>query len=57
MSEEKARWRGRQFHNQPELSHQHRFAVEMWQAIGRETSGRIAVRELRAWTPERKRGS
>ena len=37
------RWTARQFHNQPELSHQHRFLVAMWEAVGRETGGRIAV--------------
>jgi TRAP-type transport system periplasmic protein len=38
-----ARWTGRQFHNQPEQSHQHRFLVDMWSDIGAETGGRIAV--------------
>jgi tripartite ATP-independent transporter DctP family solute receptor len=37
------RWTARQFHNQPELSHQHRFLVAMWEVVGRETGGRIAV--------------
>jgi tripartite ATP-independent transporter DctP family solute receptor len=38
-----ARWTGRQFHNQPEQSHQHQFLVDMWSDIGAETEGRIAV--------------
>lgn len=39
----KPRWVGRQFHNQPQLSHQHQFLVDMWDAIERETGGRVAV--------------
>jgi TRAP-type transport system periplasmic protein len=35
--------RGRQFHNQPEDSHQHRFLVEMWQKIQQETDGKIEI--------------
>jgi tripartite ATP-independent transporter DctP family solute receptor len=37
------RWTGRQFHNQPVLSHQHRFLVAMWDAVRRETDGRVAI--------------
>ena len=36
-------WTGRQFHNQPEQSHQHQFLVDMWSDIAAETEGRIAV--------------
>ena len=38
-----AGWTGRQFHNQPEQSHQHQFLVDMWSDIGAETDGRITV--------------
>jgi len=38
-----ARWTGRQFHNQPEQSHQHQFLVDMWSEIAAETGGRVAV--------------
>ena len=34
-------WRARQFHNQPEESHQHRFLVDLWTAVRRETNGRF----------------
>jgi tripartite ATP-independent transporter DctP family solute receptor len=37
------RWSGRQFHNQPEDSHQHRFLVELWEGVSAETGGRLAV--------------
>jgi TRAP-type transport system periplasmic protein len=38
--------RGRQFHNQPVDSHQHRFLVDLWQAVGRETDGKVEVTVL-----------
>lgn len=38
-----AEWRGRQFHNQPEDSHQHRFLVDLWAAVRTETDGRLDV--------------
>ncbi len=37
------RWTGRQFHNQPEESHQHGFLVDMWSDIEAETGGRVVV--------------
>jgi tripartite ATP-independent transporter DctP family solute receptor len=33
----------RQFHNQPEESHQHRFLVELWDEVRRTTSGKVDV--------------
>lgn len=35
--------RARQFHNQPLDSHQHRFLVDLWEAVARETDGKVAV--------------
>jgi TRAP-type transport system periplasmic protein len=35
--------KARQFHNQPADSHQHQFLVELWQAVGRETGGKLDV--------------
>src|SRR5688500_14459766 len=40
------RWRARQFHNQPAESHQHQFLVELWNAVRRETAGRMEVTVL-----------
>jgi tripartite ATP-independent transporter DctP family solute receptor len=37
------RWRGRQFHVLPERSHQHRFLVDLWDGVRRETDGKLAV--------------
>ncbi|MBY0339466.1 MAG: TRAP transporter substrate-binding protein [Acetobacteraceae bacterium] len=37
------RWTGRQFHNQPEDSHQHRFLVELWDGVRAETGGRLSI--------------
>ena len=37
------RWRARQFHNQPAESHQHRFLVDLWDSVRRETAGRMEV--------------
>lgn len=33
----------RQFHNQPEESHQHRFLVDLWDEVRRATGGRLDV--------------
>jgi len=33
----------RQFHNQPEESHQHRFLVDLWEEVRRVTAGRVDV--------------
>jgi TRAP-type transport system periplasmic protein len=33
----------RQFHNQPEESHQHRFLVELWDEVRRATAGKVDV--------------
>ena len=35
-------WTARQFHNQPEQSHQHGFLVKLWDAVRAETGGRFA---------------
>lgn len=37
-----AQWTARQFHNQPEKSHQHEFLVKLWDAVRQETNGRFA---------------
>jgi tripartite ATP-independent transporter DctP family solute receptor len=34
-------WHARQFHNQPEDSHQHKFLVDLWAAVKQETGGRF----------------
>jgi tripartite ATP-independent transporter DctP family solute receptor len=39
-----ARWRGRQFHNQPEDSHIHGFLVALWDAVREESAGRVDIR-------------
>lgn len=36
-------WKARQFHNQPERSHQHEFLVELWDAVRAQTDGKLAV--------------
>lgn len=36
-------WTGRQFHVLPEHSHQHRFLVDLWEAVRAESGGRLAV--------------
>lgn len=38
-----ARWTGRQFHNQPADSHQHRFLVDLWNAVKTETHGDLEI--------------
>ncbi len=38
-----AEWDARQFHNQPEDSHQHRFLVDAWTAVREQTGGRLNV--------------
>ncbi|HWK44538.1 MAG TPA: TRAP transporter substrate-binding protein [Stellaceae bacterium] len=38
-----AEWTARQFHNQPEESHQHRFLVDLWAAVREQTGGRLDV--------------
>ena len=40
------RWAARQFHNQPEDSHQHRFLVMLWDSVRQETNGRLDVAVL-----------
>ena len=35
------RWNARQFHNQPEESHQHQFLVGLWTSVRDETGGRF----------------
>jgi TRAP-type transport system periplasmic protein len=37
------RWTGRQFHNQPEASHEHHFLVDLWNAVRRETRGELDI--------------
>lgn len=34
---------GRQFHNQPEESHQHRFLVDLWRDVHAKTGGRVDI--------------
>lgn len=34
---------GRQFHNQPEESHQHRFLVDLWREVREKTGGRLDI--------------
>jgi tripartite ATP-independent transporter DctP family solute receptor len=36
-------FRGKQLHNQPAESHQHRFLVELWDAVRNETDGKVDV--------------
>jgi tripartite ATP-independent transporter DctP family solute receptor len=36
-------WRGRQFHNQPEKSHQHGFLVDLWDEVRQATAGRLDI--------------
>jgi tripartite ATP-independent transporter DctP family solute receptor len=36
-------WRARQLHTLPPQSHQHGFLVDLWDAVGRETGGRLVV--------------
>jgi len=35
--------RGRQFHNQPEKSHQHQALIDLWEAVKVETDGKVEV--------------
>jgi tripartite ATP-independent transporter DctP family solute receptor len=37
------RWTGRQFHNQPAESHQHRFLVDLWNTVKAETNGDLEI--------------
>jgi tripartite ATP-independent transporter DctP family solute receptor len=37
------RWSGKQFHNQPADSHQHRFLVDLWNAVKAETGGDLEI--------------
>jgi tripartite ATP-independent transporter DctP family solute receptor len=37
------RWTGRQFHNQPEASHQHGFLVDLWHEVSTCTHGRVQI--------------
>jgi len=39
-------WRGRQFHNQPEKSHQHGFLVDLWDEVRNRSGGRLDVAVL-----------
>ena len=43
MASAAPRWTARQFHNQPAESHQHRFLVDLWAEVERESGGRVAV--------------
>ncbi len=42
FADTRAQWTARQFHNQPEQSHQHKFLVKLWDAVRKETNGRFA---------------
>ncbi len=37
------KWAGSQYHNQPALSHQHSFLVDLWAAVARETNGQLQI--------------
>jgi len=39
----RARWSGRQFHNQPLESHTHRFLADLWNAVREETGGALDI--------------
>lgn len=39
----RARWSGRQLHNQPEASHTHGFLVDLWSEVREATGGELAV--------------
>ena len=43
---QKAQWRGRQFHYQPEKSHVHPFLVGLWDAVSEETNGAVDIEVL-----------
>ena len=36
-------WTGRQFHNQPENSQEHRFLLQLWEGVREETGGRLVI--------------
>ena len=36
-------WTGRQFHNQPEDSHQHGFLVDLWREVSTRTLGQVEI--------------
>jgi tripartite ATP-independent transporter DctP family solute receptor len=36
-------WSGRQFHNQPEASHQHGFLVALWREVSTRTHGQVEI--------------
>lgn len=38
-----SRWTGRQFHNQPEASHQHGFLVDLWDEVRTATGGALSI--------------
>ncbi len=38
-----SQWKARQFHNQPEQSHQHQFLSDLWAQVAKETDGRLQV--------------
>ena len=42
FAQPRPQWTARQFHNQPEQSHQHEFLVSLWDAVRAETNGRFA---------------
>lgn len=42
FAQTRPQWTARQFHNQPEQSHQHEFLVRLWDAVRAETNGRFA---------------
>jgi TRAP-type transport system periplasmic protein len=39
----RARWSGKQFHNQPLESHTHRFLADLWNAVREETGGALDI--------------
>jgi len=36
-------WTGRQFHNQPEASHQHGFLADLWRDVSARTQGKVEI--------------
>lgn len=43
MTSTHGQWIARQFHNQPEESHQHQFLFDLWSQVDKETGGRLLV--------------
>ncbi|WP_062308509.1 TRAP transporter substrate-binding protein [Polynucleobacter sinensis] len=46
MINSRAKWKGRQFHYQPEKSHVHPFLVDLWNAVREQTDGLVDIEVL-----------